>query len=96
MSIIIAGLKTLMSKPFFWLILFVLFILFVLWYIHTQFNKLTLELGLTRKQKVWLWIRIAFALIAVHVLYLKFFRSTEEVVSHFKKKREENEAKKKK
>jgi predicted PurR-regulated permease PerM len=81
---LVAILKTLVSKPMFWAVVFGIVIIVVLWYIHRQFNKLTLDLKLNKREKVILWVRIAFALIAVHFLYLKFFKSTEEIIARFK------------
>ena len=85
---LVAILKTLVSKPMFWAVVFGIVIIVVLWYIHRQFNRLTLDLKLNKREKVILWVRIAFALIAVHFLYLKFFKSTEEIIARFKAERQ--------
>ena len=78
--------KILFSPAMFWIVTIGAAIIFLFWRIDIEFNKLTSDLTLTRKQKIFLWLRIGLALLLVHILYMKFFKSTEEVVRMWKQR----------
>lgn len=79
-------LKIAFSPAMFWVVTTGIAIIILFWRIDIEFNKLTSDLRLTRKQKILLWLRIGLALLLVHILYMKFFKSTEEVVRMWKER----------